>query len=322
MSKLGVWQVKQFSPLKVDPASVDLEKNLEDWIEKDPSLIQEGLTIVGRQVNVEGGRLDLLAVDTQGRWIVIEIKAGQVRRETVAQAIDYTSCISALPWSALLAKANAYLKDNGVDGARSLEDLKVSEDEPPRSVWMTVVGTGRALGLERMVNYLSDLYNVPITIVSYEVFRLASGEQIMVRELTEGEGTEVEPDSTTHYTLSLEQMRAKAAENGIGEAFEILLDVAIRHDFYPRTYKRSVMYTPLKNKTRMLYTVRTDADKEGNLQLYVWHEAFSEFDDVSDRAHALLGEHGWRSITVTDARQFVAKVDELMKKQDEVEEEG
>lgn len=319
MSKLGVWQVTQSSPVKLDPASVDLEKDLEDWIAKDPGLLQEGLTIVGRQITVDGGRLDLLAVDTQGRWVVIEIKAGQLRRATVAQAIDYASCVSALPWSVLSARADAYLKECGAGIAKSLKELGVTEDEPPRSVWMTVVGTGREPGIDRMVSHLSGMYRVPITVVSYEVFGLPSGEHMMVRELTEGEGTRAEPPDLPPPP-SLEQMCAKAAENGIGEAFRILLDLATRHGFYPRPYKRSVMYTPPQNKSRMLYTVRTDADKHGKLQFYAWHEPFDEFYAVDSRA--FIGEPGWRSLTAADARQFAAKVDELLKRRREDEDDG
>ena len=39
------------------------ERHLEEWIEKDPALLQGGLAIVGRQIVLEGGRLDLLALD-------------------------------------------------------------------------------------------------------------------------------------------------------------------------------------------------------------------------------------------------------------------
>lgn len=313
MPKLGVWQIRKMAPIKLDAALVDLEEHLEDWIEKDPGLLQEGLTVVGRQMTVDGGRLDLLAVDTQGRWIVIEIKAGQVRRDTVAQAIDYASSVAMMPWTALSSKANSYLQQSGAAGGQSLQELGVHEDEAPRDVWMTVVGTGREPGLERIVNYLADVYDVPITIISYEVFSIASGEQIMVRELSEVEGAEKEPRSSSHYDLTIEQMRAMAAENGIGEAFDVLLDTANRHGFYPRTYKRSVMYTPPQNKTRMLYTVRTDADSEGNLQLYVWAEAFSEFYDVTaEKAANLLGDKGWHSMRAVDAREFAAQLDKLL----------
>jgi RecB family endonuclease NucS len=62
-----------------------------------PAYWRKGLTIVGRQFMTAAGPLDLLARDPQGRWVVIEIKRGVLRRETVAQALDYAACLAAFP---------------------------------------------------------------------------------------------------------------------------------------------------------------------------------------------------------------------------------
>ena len=97
MRQMLLWQVTDETPQKLTRGGIDLETHLEDWIERDPSLLQNGLTIVGRQVAVEGGTLDLLALDPQGRWVVIEIKRGRVLRKTIAQALDYAACITRLP---------------------------------------------------------------------------------------------------------------------------------------------------------------------------------------------------------------------------------
>jgi RecB family endonuclease NucS len=92
-------------------STVQPERMLEDWIEEDPSLVLEGLVVVARQLVAGGaGRLDLLAVDPAGRWVVIEIKAGTLYRETVAQALDYVASLKALPVDRLRNATNAYLK--------------------------------------------------------------------------------------------------------------------------------------------------------------------------------------------------------------------
>jgi len=52
--------------------------------------------VVGRHSDLEGGRLDVLAIDPQGRWTISEIKRGALRRATIAQALDDASCIAAL----------------------------------------------------------------------------------------------------------------------------------------------------------------------------------------------------------------------------------
>lgn len=61
-----MWQVSKGTLARVDEASIELEKQLETWIAEDPTVVQAGLVIVGRQVQLEAGPLDLLAIDPQG----------------------------------------------------------------------------------------------------------------------------------------------------------------------------------------------------------------------------------------------------------------
>jgi len=95
--KVAAWRIEGGRPVRTQPSGVQLERDLEDWIENDPELVGQGLQIVARQLHLEAGRLDLLAVDPVGRWVVIEIKAGRLHRETIAQALDYASSLAATP---------------------------------------------------------------------------------------------------------------------------------------------------------------------------------------------------------------------------------
>jgi len=62
MRRTGVWQVTDTGPTELPSTTVELEKELESWIERDPGLLRRGLTIVGRQMGTEAGPLDLLAL--------------------------------------------------------------------------------------------------------------------------------------------------------------------------------------------------------------------------------------------------------------------
>ena len=66
MQTIALWQITGSSLIRVSASQIDIEKSLEDWIERDPSLVQKDLVIVGRQLTTAAGRLDLLGIDPQG----------------------------------------------------------------------------------------------------------------------------------------------------------------------------------------------------------------------------------------------------------------
>ena len=136
---LAAWQVSTDGPRRLTPGGIELETVLEGWIERDIGLIDPGLLVIQRQLHVEGGILDLLCVDVQGRATVIEIKRGKLIRETVAQGLDYAASIALMPVAALRERIGAYLKPLPVHpGLATL--LDVSSDGQPREVpWSSSV---------------------------------------------------------------------------------------------------------------------------------------------------------------------------------------
>jgi hypothetical protein len=80
------------------------ESVLETWLENNPDKIIENgsLLIIGRQVTTNLGRfIDLLAIDRQGDLVVIELKRDRTPRETLAQALEYSSYVERLGYEQL-----------------------------------------------------------------------------------------------------------------------------------------------------------------------------------------------------------------------------
>ncbi len=56
MQEVALWQIDPDTseaaaePLRLHESFIELEKKLEDWIEANPDLVEQGLRIVGRQV--------------------------------------------------------------------------------------------------------------------------------------------------------------------------------------------------------------------------------------------------------------------------------
>lgn len=318
MQEIGIWRVSDKGLDRLRPSTVGLEENLENWIEGDPTLLEQGLEIVGRQVHVDGGYLDLLGLNPQGQWVVIELKRGDVRREALTQVLDYAASIATMPWDQLREQIEGYLERRSRSVDEFIDErVETGEDSAAiRDVIMYVVGTGSYPGLERMVDFLSGVHDLPITVVSYEVFQVGDQQKILVRELTEPETKEA--DITTSRTV--EELCARAEGNGIGREFRMLLSAARQHGIYPRPYKVAIMYTPPSNRTRMLFTVRASTRSDGLLLLYFGAAAFAEFYPVDEETvRALFGEDGWRHMTMEDVEDFVGKLGRLFARMDEDE---
>ena len=65
------------------------ERQFEDILTKYPELIEEGLSLSGRQVWIEGKCIDLLFNDRHGHRLIVELKKGPILRKHIAQLLDY-----------------------------------------------------------------------------------------------------------------------------------------------------------------------------------------------------------------------------------------
>lgn len=70
-------------------SSLSLERDLEDQIVGQLNVLEPGLTLVSRQESSDVGRLDLLAKDSEGRTVIIELKAGEAKDSSIGQIARY-----------------------------------------------------------------------------------------------------------------------------------------------------------------------------------------------------------------------------------------
>lgn len=77
--------------------SLGLERDLEEHLLKNLGQLEEGLALysekerafAGRQFDTDVGRIDILAVDGEGNFVVIELKAGTAGEEALGQILGY-----------------------------------------------------------------------------------------------------------------------------------------------------------------------------------------------------------------------------------------
>jgi len=116
---MPIWKITPKGPVKVPETKLKheklLEENLEEWIVTDPSLLGEPLLIIGRQVMIPDvkDKPDLLALDPQGKVVVIELKRGKLTDPIDMQALRYASYISKWRFEDFENQARVHLKKVG-----------------------------------------------------------------------------------------------------------------------------------------------------------------------------------------------------------------
>lgn len=70
-------------------SSISLERDLEDHLVAHLGLLEPGLTLIGRQVTTDVGRVDILARSGEGETVIIELKVGEARDSAIGQIARY-----------------------------------------------------------------------------------------------------------------------------------------------------------------------------------------------------------------------------------------
>tara|TARA_E500000318_G_scaffold1676_3_gene2211 strand:+ start:53505 stop:54527 length:1023 start_codon:yes stop_codon:yes gene_type:complete len=281
MTHIGIWSVINGTPVESQTSAIEYEQHLEDWIERDPSLLESGLCIVARQLRTEGGPLDLLAIDRNGQWVLIEIKRDRLRREVIAQAIDYASCLQRLSPDELVEQSNTYLETRGTNLKDLLSARDASIDDLSEGVDPVIylVGTSIDANLERMVDYLSERAGLEIRVITFTAYRSSSGETLLAREIHEQTSVQTKPTSGQSKATSIEDLLATARTTGTEEALNLCLRVGEQLGLHLRPYKTSAMFAPPANKTRCLFTIWV-GDKhvvDSNAKLWISHDSLELF---------------------------------------------
>jgi hypothetical protein len=179
---MGLWRVDG-APVRLNAVGMPTEARLEELIESDPTILGEPLLIIGRQVITGYGKIiDLLAVDAEGVLNILELKRDRTPREVVAQALDYGLWVRGLTHDDVLKVFDEYGKRDGVAFESAFQQRF---DQPPPEELnsghrLTIIASEVDPATERIVEYLSSEYQVPINVVFFRYFE-DSGHRYLAR---------------------------------------------------------------------------------------------------------------------------------------------
>jgi anaerobic selenocysteine-containing dehydrogenase len=100
--EVGIWRIDG-TPEKVPFSSLETEKKLEDVLQKDISVLDATLMVVGRQVRTASGKLiDLLGINAEGDLVVVESRRGRVRvRAQIGDRVRPGTAFMPFHWGSL-----------------------------------------------------------------------------------------------------------------------------------------------------------------------------------------------------------------------------
>ena len=164
--EMRMWRIDGDEPKPLTTSVLPAEKDLHEFLKRDPSLLGERLLVIGSEVITPyGPRLDLLAIDAEGNLNLLELKRDKTPREVVAQVLDYGSWATTLSRDDVIEIATKHL-DQPFEAA--FEDVfgSAPPDELNGDLRLTIVAAELDASSERIVNYLRD-FGVPVNAVFF-----------------------------------------------------------------------------------------------------------------------------------------------------------
>lgn len=226
MEDIQIWELNgsQATPLKSN-SRLESEELLEKTLVKNPRLLMEDLTLVGRQTPTEGGPLDLLGVDGDGKLVVFELKRGTLSRDAVAQIIDYASDLDSMDPAALAAHISDSSGEHGIEEIEDFEEWynnRIGELESLKPFRLFLVGLGADDRTERMVRFLAENSGMDISLLTFHAF-VYNDKTILAKQVEVEAATEPEQRSKRNY-VSVAERRARLErmieESGVSDIFE------------------------------------------------------------------------------------------------------
>jgi hypothetical protein len=178
--------------------------DLEKWIKSNPQILGEDIVIIGEQVPTNSGPLDFLGIDINGNSVVVELKRDKVPREAIAQAIDYASDVAGWDVDKFREICQAFANQTLDDILQErfddivIEDLAVNQTQR-----ILLVGSSLEESLSRMIEWLSDNYNMSINAVVLNYSKTKQGDAILSRMVMIPEEIEKQKAKSKKYIIEM-----------------------------------------------------------------------------------------------------------------------
>jgi len=304
-TEIMLWRIDQEQPKHIPQQKLDVEYRLENWIRDDVSLVSNDLLIIGQQVpTAYGGFIDLLAMDSMGNLVILELKRDKTPRDIVSQVLDYASWVQDLGHDGIVEIAKGFLKGKTLEESfrdKFESDLPEVLNERHR---MYVVASSLDSATDRIVKYLSETHDVDINVATFAYFKTAGGE-LLGRSLLLDEAdvqTRAESKSKRKPPKTLEELRSMAEQQGVVDLYDkALAELRPLLDGMNRTQTNVALIGYMgENKARnTIISVYPEASSEANgLAVLFFVDRLCEYFRLpEDNVRAILGSPAKKAAT-------------------------
>lgn len=161
------------------------QEHLEKWIKTKPEILGNDILIIGEQVYTKSGPLDILGIDNNGNLVIVELKRERLARVVLAQAIDYASDLANWDIEKISETCMAYTGNSLEDYmASSFENLEIDELTINQSQRLLLVGFSIEESLSRMIEWLSDNFDMAVNAVILNYVKTSNGAELLSRTVT------------------------------------------------------------------------------------------------------------------------------------------
>lgn len=234
--EIRFWRISEGDNLiEIPKSKLNREERIENWIERDISIVSKDLIVIGRQVTTDfGGCIDLICLDRRGDVVIIELKKDKTPREVVAQVLDYASWVRDLTPDRIVEIANDYLGEK--------EPLNVAFDrkfgvEVPSNLnethKMLIVASEIDESTERILRYLNEDYGVNINAVTFNFFSDDKNEYIARSFIIDPKSVEYTSGTKKRRKINKDEF-LKACSDKERKLFERILQLEDEFDLRTR----------------------------------------------------------------------------------------
>jgi len=158
------------------------KQDLEQWIKSSPEILGDDIILIGEQVPTATGFIDFLGIDISGNTVIVELKRDKVPRDILGQVIDYASDVAGWDGERFSEICKSYTGQSFDDlFQQNFKDIPVEELAINQSQRLLLVGFGMEDSLSRMIEWLSDNYNLGINAISLSYVQTQNGDEILSR---------------------------------------------------------------------------------------------------------------------------------------------